>query len=276
MQSVLRISQIFTTTVERIGLVTEFYRISEFARLAGLTVRTLQYYDRIDLLKPASTTEGGHRVYQRADLLRLQQILTLKWMGFKLDQIKELLASPRFDLRTALAMQKAAIDSQIANLQQASTALETALNMDTLQAGEIDQATIQTLIRAVAAPANDWLQNAYTDEAWAGVVTRQMQYTQADFEQFAEDWRILIEQFAEVGHLPPDSEPVQKLAATMHKYVTLFTAGDSEAEMGVANAWQNHDQIRAEYTTYQDSIPNPDLMRFMNQALTIYRKRNNT
>ena len=68
--------------------MTDIYRVAEFAKLAGVTVRTLQYYDRIDLLKPSDSTEGGHRLYQRSDLLRLQQILTLKWMGFKLDQIK--------------------------------------------------------------------------------------------------------------------------------------------------------------------------------------------
>ncbi len=253
--------------------MTDFYRISEFAQLGGITVRTLQYYDRIDLLKPSNTTEGGHRVYQRTDLVRLQQILTLKWMGFKLDQIKELLESPRFDLRTALMMQKAAIDSQIANLQQASTALEQALNMDLLRAGEIDQTTITTLIRAVTAPHNDWVQGVYTDEAWAGIVSRQMQYTASDFEQFTENWRVLIEQFTEISHLPPDSPPAQQLAATMHEYITLFSAGDAETESGMANAWQNHDQIRADYAEYEDSIPNPDLMRFMNQALTIYRER---
>ena len=92
---------------------SEVYRVAEFARLAGVTVRTLQYYDRIGLLKPSQSTEGGHRLYERRDLLRLQQILTLKWMGFKLDQIKELIESPQYDLRTALRMQKAAIDNQV-------------------------------------------------------------------------------------------------------------------------------------------------------------------
>ena len=86
--------------------MTHFYRVAEFAKLSGVTVRTLQYYDRIELLKPSNTTEGGHRLYRRHDLLRLQQILTLKWMGFKLDQIKDLLDSPRYDLRTALHMPK--------------------------------------------------------------------------------------------------------------------------------------------------------------------------
>ena len=250
--------------------MTDFYRISEFAHLAGVTVRTLQYYDRINLLKPSQTTNAGHRLYQRADLLRLQQILTLKWMGFQLDQIKELLDSPTYDLHTALHMQKSAIDSQIARLQEASDALSTALELDGLQSGTLNHQAINKVIRAVMSPTQDWWQGKFTDEAWAGIVTRRMQYTSADFEQFAEDWRVLIEQFAELSHLPADSTPVQQLAETMHQYVMQFSAGDTETEAGVRQVWQNRDEMPQ---SFQQSTPNPDLTRFMQQALVIYREK---
>lgn len=248
--------------------MTDFYRVADFAKLAGITVRTLQYYDRIDLLKPADVTDGGHRLYRRQDLLRLQQILTLKWMGFKLDQIKELLDSPSYDLRTALLMQKSAIDSQIASLREASDALATALEVEQLEDGDIDSEAVSKVIRAVMFPQDDWRRDAFTDEAWAGIVTRRMQYTEADFQQFAEDWQTLIEQFEEIQHLPIDSEPVQALAKTMDEYISLFSAGDTETEDGVARVWQNREKMPKE-----QQMGNPDLMRFMNQALTIYRQR---
>lgn len=250
--------------------MTDFYRVAEFAKLAGVTVRTLQYYDRIDLLKPAETTEGGHRLYLRSDLLQLQQILTLKWMGFKLDQIKDLLDSPSYDLRTALQMQKAAIDSQIAHLKEASDALSVALEAKQLQVGSIDSEAIRKVIRAVMTPTEAWLQDAYSDEAWAGIATRRLQYTEADFEQFAEDWRTLIEQFEEIQHLPADSEPVQNLAATMSEYISLFSADDKETELGIAKVWENRDKMPE---AYRKSAPSPDLLHFMNRAMTIYRQR---
>lgn len=246
----------------------DFYRVSEFARLAGVTVRTLQYYDRIDLLKPSDSTEGGHRLYQRTDLLRLQQILTLKWMGFKLDQIKELLDSPGYDLRKALLMQKSAIDSQIASLQEASASLSTALKINHLENGVVDNETVSKVIRAVMFPHQDWTRNAFTDEAWAGIVTRRMQYTEADFEQFAKDWHTLTEQFEEISHLPPDSEPVQKLAETMQDYISQFSANDAETESGVAKVWENREKMPDSY-----QMGSPELMRFMQDALSIYRKR---
>lgn len=72
----------------------------------------------------------------------------------------------------------------------------------------------------------------------------------------------------EIEHLPADSEPVQELAATMHDYISLFSAGDTGTEQGIANVWKNQNDVPEEY-----QMGNPDLMRSMNQALTIYRNR---
>jgi len=58
------------------------YRIKEFSDKTSVTVRTLQYYDDIDLLKPSSRSQAGHRLYSEGDMLKLQQITTLKFMGF--------------------------------------------------------------------------------------------------------------------------------------------------------------------------------------------------
>ncbi|MGB7340724.1 MAG: MerR family transcriptional regulator [Phototrophicaceae bacterium] len=251
--------------------MSTFYRISDFARLAGITVRTLQYYDRIDLLKPSAVTDGQHRLYQRSDLLRLQQILTLKWMGFKLDQIKELLDNPQYDLQTALRLQKAAIDSQISNLQSASEALAKALSVDSSDIDMLDNDGINRVIHAVMLPQPEWIRDAFTDEAWAGIASRRIQYTDADFEQFAQDWRDLIQQFETVRHLPLASEAVQALAAIMDDYIRLFSAGDRDAESGVATVWQNRQQMPPDYKMADD-----DLMRFIQQAYDIYRKTKET
>jgi MerR family transcriptional regulator, thiopeptide resistance regulator len=246
--------------------MTEFYRVAEFAKLAGVTIRALQYYDRIGLLAPSGSTEGGHRLYQRRDLLRLQQILTLKWIGFKLDQIKELLESPEYDLRTALRFQKAAIDSQIGQLQVASQALEQALTLKNLEAGMLNSQAVNSVIRAVTTPEE--MPKHYSDEAWAGIVTRGMSYSQADFARFTEDWQKLYEQFEELQHLPPDSAPVQELAATMFGYLEAFTAGDKETEEGLRRTWEAGD-VPEEAKKMSDSA----LQSYMNEAVAIYRKR---
>src|SRR4051812_41180548 len=70
------------------------WRVGELAKATGLTVRTLHHYDDLGLLQPSGHTEAGHRLYMKADLERLQQILGLRSLGFALDQIGAALAQP--------------------------------------------------------------------------------------------------------------------------------------------------------------------------------------
>ena len=69
-----------------------FYSVKAFAELTGVTERTLRYYDRIHLLKPSRYTEQGHRQYGFNEIYQIQRIVTLKYLGYSLTEIKELLA----------------------------------------------------------------------------------------------------------------------------------------------------------------------------------------
>ena len=67
-----------------------YYSSGEFARMAHVTLRTIRYYDKHDILKPSYVSPAGARFYTEADLARLQQILLLKYLGFSLDDIREM------------------------------------------------------------------------------------------------------------------------------------------------------------------------------------------
>lgn len=67
-----------------------YYSSGEFARMAHVTLRTIRYYDKHDILKPSLVTEAGARFYTDEDFARLQQILLLKYLGFSLDDIREM------------------------------------------------------------------------------------------------------------------------------------------------------------------------------------------
>lgn len=69
---------------------TGYYSSGEFARMAHVTLRTIRYYDKQDILKPSFVTEAGARFYTDEDFARLQQILLLKYLGFSLDDIREM------------------------------------------------------------------------------------------------------------------------------------------------------------------------------------------
>ena len=79
--------------------------IHEVSKLAGISIRTLRYYDKIGLLKPAARTESGYRLYDDANLKRLQQILLFKELEFSLANIQDIVGSPDFNRKRALEQQ---------------------------------------------------------------------------------------------------------------------------------------------------------------------------
>ena len=79
--------------------------VNEVSKLAGVSIRTLQYYDSIGLLKPAEYTESGYRLYDDAAIERLQQILLFRELEFPLKEIKEIVTRPDFDKKKALEQQ---------------------------------------------------------------------------------------------------------------------------------------------------------------------------
>ena len=80
--------------------------ISQVAKLTGVSIRTLQYYDEIGLLKPSTLTAAGYRMYDDNALQTLQQILFFKELGFPLKEIKDILEKPDFDRIAAFKKQK--------------------------------------------------------------------------------------------------------------------------------------------------------------------------
>lgn len=90
----------------------KYMSVHEVAEFTGTTARTLHYYDEIGLLKPALVTEAGYRQYSRENLLRLQEILFLREVGFALKEIKALMESPNYDTNEALKNHLAILEAQ--------------------------------------------------------------------------------------------------------------------------------------------------------------------
>lgn len=105
------------------------YHIKEVAIAAGVSVRTLHYYDQIGLLRPSGRTEAGYRLYGEADLLRLQQVLIQREFGMPLEEIRRSLDDPRHDLREALAEQRSRLLERQKNTEAMVAAVDRALSI---------------------------------------------------------------------------------------------------------------------------------------------------
>lgn len=101
--------------------------VREVAELAGVTVRALHHYDEIGLLKPSGRSESGYRLYSHGDLLRLQEIVAWRQLGFSLREVQELVDEPDHDRPAALRRQRTLARDQLARVAALVDALDVAL-----------------------------------------------------------------------------------------------------------------------------------------------------
>ena len=99
------------------------YSTGQFAKLANVTERTIRYYDKIGLLKPSFVMENGYRKYTQSDLLKLQKILSLKHMGFSLEEIYPMVSKEQ-NIKESFSMQIDLLDSQIKHLKVIRDSME--------------------------------------------------------------------------------------------------------------------------------------------------------
>lgn len=112
----------------------KLYTTGQFAKLAGVTIRTIRYYDKIGLLKPSKILDNGYRQYCKQDLITLQKILSLKELGFSLEEIYPLIIDDNQEsFKESLKLQSSLIDQKIkhlTNLKSAIKSTERLLNQD--------------------------------------------------------------------------------------------------------------------------------------------------
>ena len=138
----------------------KLYSSGSFARKAKVSLRTIRYYDKIDLLKPTRVDDNGRRYYTDEDFTKLQQILTFKMLGFSLEEIKAMTISTpdRDTLVKSLSMQLSLVrmqKSQLARVEQALLEATSFLNND-------EQLDMQHMVNLIhLSNANHALQEQY-------------------------------------------------------------------------------------------------------------------
>lgn len=190
----------------------------EVAKLTGVTVRTLQYYDRIGLLKPSETAKNGYRIYHPSDLVTLQQILFFRELDFPLKEIQEIMKSPNYEASDALIHQKELLIKKRDRLNGLIHLVNAALEgEETMSFKEFDTKSIE-----------DYKQNYATEvkERWGSTESYQ-EYTKKTKNYNKEQWNLItaqgqqiMAQFAALRHFPADSKEVQSLVKDWQDHIT--------------------------------------------------------
>src|SRR5215207_8806093 len=164
------------------------------AALTQVSVRTLHHYDRIGLLRPALHSTGGYRMYGESELLRLQQILTLRYLGFPLKGIGNLLDRPDFDLVASLRLQGQALRDRIAELERISAAIDELVDQR-LATGEWSWQLVIEASQAVGAAltrGEEMMDAYYTPEQMTRFEEAHRATPEEEIEAIEQGWTALL------------------------------------------------------------------------------------
>ena len=220
----------------------ELRRSKAFATEAGVSVRTLHLYDRLGLLPPAAVSPSGYRLYGEAELERLEHILALRFVGLRLDQIKELLGGADQPLVAALRMQREVIARQKQRLESALTLIEEA-ERALIAGASADRWKILRTVMEGFKMQNDWkwTKEYYSETAREKIDERRRGMAPEVIEQGQRDWAILIAnvEAAVCAGIEPSGSEARALARRWRDLVATFMQGDGEVERGLNRLWSD-------------------------------------
>lgn len=249
------------------------YTIKHVAQLAGVTLRTLRYYDKIGLLSPSTRTQAGYRIYSPEDMERLQQILFFRELDFPLARIIEILNSPAFDRREALKMQAKDLKRRAERyLNLSELATETLSNLeggyqmakkDLFEGFDYDK--IMEEQKQYEAEVKDRWGNT---EAYKSSMAKTTKYTREDWERIN---KIQIQNLKDLCHLyeskvPYNDPRVQEVVDRSRKFISdNFYDCSMEIFSGLGRMYVADERFTAYYEKFA-----PGLAAFYNDAIQFY------
>lgn len=231
------------------------YTVQQLSQLAGVSIRTLHHYDRIGLLPPAERTEKGYRLYGRAELLRLQQILFYKELGFSLRKIQEILDDPEFDLVKALEFHQRELQKRANRMQQLlGTIKKTIISLknekDMISDKELYEGFSQEEIDAMRAEVKErWGEKELLD-----VENRIQQLGKEGWEDHKAKGKEIEQLLADLMELHPADTPVQEAVALHFRYLNFYYEVSKERYENLGKMYVEDERFKAHYDKYKDGL----------------------
>ena len=194
-------------------------KISEVAKLSGVTVRTLHYYDEIGLLKPSKTTEAGYRMYSIEDLEKLQQILFFRELDFPLNEIKEIMINPKYDKIEALNKHKELLIEKRKRIDGLITLIDKTIKGDNnMSFKEFDNSKIEENKRKYSEEVKKRWGNT---DAYKEYEKKTTSYDKNSWNTINEEMAKILKEFADNRDKDVNSDIVQSLVEKWRGYITL-------------------------------------------------------
>ena len=247
------------------------YTVQKLAKLAGVSSRTLRYYDEIEILKPARINSSGYRIYGSSEVDRLQQIMFYRELGLGLDIIKKIITSPNFDGTTALREhrlrlleEKVKIDLLIANVDKTIASKE---GKNEMTDKEKFEGFKEKLIEENEDKFGEEIRSKYGKEQIEKSNEKFKNMTQEEYKELndlAAQVQFYLAQAQKHGD--PSSEIAQKCADLHKQWITsCWGTYDKEAHAGLAQMYVDDERFKAYYDKESKGAA-----EFLRDAIFIY------
>jgi MerR family transcriptional regulator, thiopeptide resistance regulator len=243
----------------------KMYTVKQLSNLAGISVRTLHYYDEIGLLKPSSVGENGYRYYGDGTLLLLQQILFYRELDMSLEEIKQIVASPDFDVMQALQAHKQTLGQKVERLKRLIMTVDTTIrNLK----GENEMSKKQLF--AAFTEEEEKKYSAEAEQMYDPAIVRASQkkwksYTKEEKQRIGDEGNAAYEAIVAAIPLGAASPQAQAGVELWRKHMDYFWTPNLEQLVGLAELYNSDPRFKANF----DKI-DPRLAEFMREAVGVY------
>ena len=241
--------------------------IKEFAKLTGVSVRTLHYYDEIGLLKPAFVdTQNGYRFYDENSLERMQEILFYRELDFELKSISDILSSPNYNKRKALAEQRKLLILKKERLERIIDALDGATKGKiTMKA--FDNSDYETVRKQYE---NEAKQRFGSTDAYKEHAEKTANYTADKWQEVNDGLMSVLAKFAECmsNGYTADSIEAQVLVKELQNHITEnYYTCTNEILAGLGKMYVADERFKNNIDKHT-----PGTAEFVSKAIEIYCK----
>lgn len=245
------------------------FSVRQLAAAAGVSARTLHYYDEIGLLKPVRNPDNGYRQYDRKAMLRLQHILFLRELGLSLEEIQAVIDRPDFDLLASLEMHHSALRARALRLDEMiKTVDRTILHLK----GKMKMENKELFTGFSEEKQKEYEEQArqqYGDsELYAESQRRWKRYTKEQKQEIFDEGNRVYRDLIAVIPLGAGSDEVQGCIARWHQHLRYFYEPPVEVLRGLGDLYNDHPEFRANFDRMD-----PRLAPFMREAIQIYVER---
>jgi len=248
------------------------YTVKNLARLSGVSVRTLHFYDETGLLKPAYHGANGYRYYEEEQLLMLQQILFFRELGFELKRIGKIIGSNNFDKIVALRSHRQVLEKDGRRIRKLLNTIDQTIEHLKGKKKMKDQAMYNGFSKEKQAEYEKELIGRFGEKARANIAESHRKvknWTKTDWEKSGREFDQICKELVKLkqNQLQTSSDEVQTLVRRHYQWLKRFWTPNRESYAGHSQFIVESD-LRKAYDAYH-----PELADFLAAGMKVFAKR---